>query len=519
MIINIFCFDYIYNNYNDIIENLIERYDFFKKIIIENEDDMYQYIIKNELLYSNNILIGLLEENLLNRLSTINYCNNFYLLNLRKILENEDLSYLKNNKINILDFDDNNINLSKKYFKFIKIYNLLNNNINIYNYEKTKDVAIFGSNSDLKINLYKKLKYNNVNIDIIEKNDENLFKYKLFINMDDQFEDNIFYDNLIYNKVIILHKKSEYNNNKSEIYNKYSIDLNIDIAPVFTLFILKNYEQNYNNLYNNFNTNNLKDNFINKNNNVFNEIIKKEKYGFIIVRHVNSEATNNYWIESYNSIRKYYDNKIIIIDDNSNYEYIKYDNLNIINCTIIQSEHNSRGEILGYYYFYKYRFFEKAVIIHDSVFINKYIDFDIYGDIKFIWHFTQGWFDETAEKNLIESINYSNDLKKYYNQRDKINGCFGVQSVITYSFLNHIEIKYDLFNLLKIIDSRIERMNFERIFALICINEKSELYKNPSIFGIIHEYTRFGYSYDDYLKDKSENKLDKCEIIKIWTGR
>lgn len=44
---------------------------------------------------------------------------------------------------------------------------------------------------------------------------------------------------------------------------------------------------------------------------------------FIMSRYVNSEITNNYWIESCRSIRQFYpDIKIIIIDDNSNYNFV-----------------------------------------------------------------------------------------------------------------------------------------------------------------------------------------------------
>ena len=46
------------------------------------------------------------------------------------------------------------------------------------------------------------------------------------------------------------------------------------------------------------------------------------KIGFIILRHVNSELTNQYWIYCYQSIRKYPEQSILIIDDNSNYQYI-----------------------------------------------------------------------------------------------------------------------------------------------------------------------------------------------------
>jgi GR25 family glycosyltransferase involved in LPS biosynthesis len=43
-----------------------------------------------------------------------------------------------------------------------------------------------------------------------------------------------------------------------------------------------------------------------------------------MTRHVNSEKTNNYWNNSILCIRRFYpDVKIIIIDDNSNYEFVK----------------------------------------------------------------------------------------------------------------------------------------------------------------------------------------------------
>jgi len=154
---------------------------------------------------------------------------------------------------------------------------------------------------------------------------------------------------------------------------------------------------------------------------------KRDKFGFIITRYVNSEKTNNYWIECYNCIRKFYKNKIIIIDDNSNPEYLN-SNIELENCQIIQSEYPQRGEILAYYYFYKYYFFENAIIIHDSVFIQNFIDFDKkYNNtnIKFIWDFAHTWDtpeDEiTLLHNILQNKNYSTfyNLLIFYNNKDK----------------------------------------------------------------------------------------------------
>ena len=95
---------------------------------------------------------------------------------------------------------------------------------------------------------------------------------------------------------------------------------------------------------------------------------------FVMIRHINSSLTNNYWIECYNCIRKHYpNNKIIIVDSNSNYDYVT--EIELINTEIVRSEFKGRGEILGYYYFHKKRLSKWAFIIQDSFFIQKKIDF------------------------------------------------------------------------------------------------------------------------------------------------
>ena len=77
-------------------------------------------------------------------------------------------------------------------------------------------------------------------------------------------------------------------------------------------------------------------------------------YGFIITRHVNSETTNKYWNQSIKLIRTFYRLiKIVIIDDNSNYKYMKAD-FDYKNVEIIQSEYPGRGELLPYIYYLKY---------------------------------------------------------------------------------------------------------------------------------------------------------------------
>ena len=89
--------------------------------------------------------------------------------------------------------------------------------------------------------------------------------------------------------------------------------------------------------------------------------------GFIILRHVNSAQTNNYWITCYDKIREFYPNtKILLIDDNSNYEYVSKDKeATLTHTTIINSEFKGRGEILPYYYYMRNKLFDIAVVIQD----------------------------------------------------------------------------------------------------------------------------------------------------------
>ena len=124
--------------------------------------------------------------------------------------------------------------------------------------------------------------------------------------------------------------------------------------------------------------------------------------GFIIVRHVRSELTNLLWQECYKCIRKFYDNKIIIIDDNSDSTFLTtLDNL--VNCELIQSEFPKRAELLPYYYFLKNAWFDTAVILHDSIFIQEPIKFDKYN--KFLWHFvSHEWDNIPGEINIINQL-------------------------------------------------------------------------------------------------------------------
>jgi hypothetical protein len=522
--IYLFCLIDSYNYYKNIIDPITENYNYINLIIVNNDEELYKFIINNKLLYSNKIFINNISEEYIKKILILN--KNLYILNTR-LLINDDLSYLINYNIKIIDYSILNKDILEKYKKVKYLPCQINNDL-IINNEKIYDIAIIGVNTDYMKNIYEYIKNKNINItnlndyDDKEKNDI-ISKHKILIYINNYFDNNIIYENIcehaIYNKVIIINDKTMLNYN--DFLNNYIINVPYNLLTSVAISCLENYNENYNNIYKYFDLECVRTNIKNIGDNIFKKISTKNKIGFILIRNVNCELSNKFWIESYKSIRKYYDNKIIIVDDNSDYNYIKCD-IEIINCDIIQSEFKARGEILGYYYYYKYNFFEKAVILHDSVFINKYINFDIKEDIKFIWHFTHVWDDDYKELELLNKIEnniYKKNLIDYYHQKSKWFGCFGLQSVIKFDFLEKIVNKYNIFNLVKYINNRPKRMNFERIFALICTIEDSSLEKSPSMFGIIHHYIHWGYTFEAYENDKKNNKLDHLEIIKTWFGR
>ena len=228
--------------------------------------------------------------------------------------------------------------------------------------------------------------------------------------------------------------------------------------------------------------------------------------GFIKLRHVNNELTNKQWIVCYDNIRKYYpENFIIIIDDNSNYSFITDKKLYKTN--IINSEYKGRGELLPYYYYLSNKLFDIAVIIHDSVFINKYVDFTI-NKYKLLWEFEHHWDQIEDETKMIEIFN-DKELLSFYENKNLWKGCFGGMSVIRHDYLIDINNKYEISKLLNYVLNRYNRCSFERVIGcLLQINEKKEV-----LLGNILNYSKWGISFNE------KDNYNHLPLTKVWTGR
>lgn len=253
-----------------------------------------------------------------------------------------------------------------------------------------------------------------------------------------------------------------------------------------------------------------------------------DRFGFIITRHVNSEKTNRYWNHNVKLLRTLYPfRKIVIIDDNSNYEYVKPE-FEYKNLQVIQSEFPGRGELLPYYYFLKFKFFKSAIIIHDSVFFHRRINFEDFYDLNVVplWFFYPDRENVENTKRILRKLKNSIAIEDKISNTtnilgltsDKWYGCFGVQSYINLNFLERIEQKYGISNLISSVKCRADRCCLERIFGAIFFTETPKLLARKSLFGNIMTYETWGYTFDQYMDNLKKGTIPKS-VVKVWTGR
>jgi len=245
--------------------------------------------------------------------------------------------------------------------------------------------------------------------------------------------------------------------------------------------------------------------------------------GFIITRHVNTEDINKVWIMCVQQIRKSYPTtKIVIIDDDSNYEFIKIPSTDFLNnCIVIQSEYKKCGELLPYIYYAKNNWFEKAIYIHDSFMINSIVPTTNIKNVKFLFYFeSTNIYDERPYIiSFCKYLNYGDELIELFNNTSMWSGSFGVMSCITHSYCKHLYEKYNLEVLTKHVNQRIHRMAMERIFALICFHDKQILYEDSiSIYGDYIQLPTNQYTYDKYLNDLGQNKV-LTNPVKLFFSR
>ena len=248
-----------------------------------------------------------------------------------------------------------------------------------------------------------------------------------------------------------------------------------------------------------------------------------KSYIFVILRHIRTTRDNDLWISSYNSIRKFYTNKIIIIDDNSSINTVDG---KLINTNIIKSEFNGAGEILPYYYFLKYKWADRMVFLHDSMFINRpFRDSELDGDIKFHWYFTgdnKGDFRKIT--NYLSMLTNNTELQAFATDPESIwYGCFGATSICDLATIQYLEEEYKIFsNLVLSIRTRKDRETFERVFGIVLYYEGIFKDVNCSNYGNILKYPGAFESENNNAETAAHILRQRgydTAILKVWRGR
>ena len=232
--------------------------------------------------------------------------------------------------------------------------------------------------------------------------------------------------------------------------------------------------------------------------------------GFILLRHVRNERHGKFWKTAYDSIRRFYTKEpIVVIDDNSDYSFIREeDEKSTYNTLFIQSTYPGRGELLPYYYYSRLHFADTVYILHDSAFLNSRLEerIDTY---KILWSFEHYYDNEAEEKRLIRLLNNSDELVDFYDKKDQWKGCFGSMTAITHSYVRMLDERYDFSKLLEDVHYREARSQFERVIA--CMLQYQQ--KETSLFGDIFAYCPWGVQFEDI------ESYRHLPIIKTWATR
>lgn len=246
-----------------------------------------------------------------------------------------------------------------------------------------------------------------------------------------------------------------------------------------------------------------------------------KSYVFVILRNIRITHDNDLWMSSYQSIRKFYTNKIIIIDDNSTINTV---NGKLVNTEVIQSEYNGAGEILPYYYFLTYKWADTMIFFHDSMFLNRpFTNVELDGAVRFHWHFDKTEQDTRKIGTYLSMLSNHEALLEFIDRPDASwNGCFGGASIIDLSVAQQLEETYHFFSkLVMSIRSRKDRETFERLLGIV-LSHHDLIGVSKSNFGNILKYPG-AFESQITTPDQGAYAISQkgynSAIVKVWRGR
>lgn len=150
------------------------------------------------------------------------------------------------------------------------------------------------------------------------------------------------------------------------------------------------------------------------------------------------------------------------------------------------------ADMLLLYYFKEKKYFDKAILLQDSMRLKKEMIVDEVNDITYVWHFTNhrvDWSNITepeTDYNVANNIKTHDDLvlhvidtkientefktycKDMYFTKEKWCGCFGTCCIITHDFLMNLDARTNIIAIeAQMVTNRLRRA-IESVFALAC---------------------------------------------------
>lgn len=247
---------------------------------------------------------------------------------------------------------------------------------------------------------------------------------------------------------------------------------------------------------------------------------------FVILRHLRNQRDNELWIQSYNSIRKWYTNPIKIIDDHSSVNTV---NGRLVNAEVIYSEFNGAGEILPYYYFVQHKWASRMIFLHDSMFLHRPFqprDIQLERGARFHWYFDGNGYDNDIKvQTYVSVLKGAEGLAAYLSvPHHEWRGCFGGATMMDLTVAEQLEEKYGLFRKLVImIRTRPDREAFERFLGKVLFFEGIVDAASCALIGDILLYPNAFEGVPDLSAEKASQRVAQrgydTPIVKIWRGR
>ena len=230
--------------------------------------------------------------------------------------------------------------------------------------------------------------------------------------------------------------------------------------------------------------------------------------GFVILRHVDTARADSYWKLCYDSVRRLYaDEPILIVDDNSDPALVTPHATT--GTTFVQSEYPGRGELLPFIYYLRHKISDRAVFLHDTVFIQSAVPFCEGYLYQHLWAAGHHPDDHAGEVRMLGVL--KNPPLALHAKKTRWHACFGAMVVIKHEMLCSVDKAYTLANLAGAVLTRDDRRVFTRVVA--CLLRTLYDTTPPPVYGNIQDYCPPQRQFEDRAT------LHHLPAVKVWGGR